>query len=61
MLGSTLYAADQGSPGGGEVTLCTINGMDGSLSGCIVTGSGSGLNYASGVTLGGGFGFRGDG
>ena len=57
VLGSTLYAADQGSPGGGEVTLCTINGMDGSLSGCIVTGSGSGLNYASGVTLGSGFGF----
>ena len=57
VLGSMLYVADQGSPGGGEVTLCTINSTDGSLSGCTVTGSGSGLNYASGVTLGSGFGY----
>ena len=57
VLGSTLYAADQGSPGGGEVTVCAINSADGTLSGCIVTASGSGLNYASGVTLGSGFGY----
>jgi hypothetical protein len=57
VLGSTLYAADQGSPGGGEVTLCTINDTDGTLSGCIVTASASGLNYASGITLAGGFGY----
>ena len=56
MLGSTLYAADQGSPGGGEVTVCAINSADGTPSGCFVTASASGLNYASGVTLGG-FGY----
>jgi hypothetical protein len=55
--GSTLYVADQGSPGGGQVTACAIDGTDGSLSGCVVTASGSGLNYASGITLGGDFGF----
>jgi hypothetical protein len=57
VLGSTLYAADQGSPPGGEVTACTISSADGSLSGCIVTASGSGLRYASGVTLGSDFGY----
>ncbi|MDP8986059.1 MAG: hypothetical protein M3N97_13700 [Pseudomonadota bacterium] len=57
VLGTTLYVADQGSPGGGEVTVCTINSADGTLSGCRVTGSGSGLNYASGVTFGSGFGY----
>ena len=57
VLGSTLYIADQGSPGGGEVTVCSINSTDGTLSGCLVTGSGSGLNYASGVTLDSGFGY----
>ena len=55
--GLTLYMADQGSPGGGEVTLCAINSMDGSLSACFVTASAGGLNYASGVTLGNGFGY----
>jgi hypothetical protein len=55
--GSTLYAADQGSPGGGEVTMCTIDSTDGSLSGCAVTASGSGLNYASGIALGNDFAF----
>ncbi len=57
VLGSTLYAADQGSPGGGEVTVCAINSADGTLSGCFVTASASGLNYASGVTLASGFGY----
>ncbi|HTV96249.1 MAG TPA: hypothetical protein VME42_09590 [Steroidobacteraceae bacterium] len=55
--GSTLYVADQGSPGGGEVTMCAINSADGTLSGCIVTASGSGLNYASGIALGSDFAY----
>src|SRR6185437_14437592 len=57
VLGSTLYTADQGSPGGGEVTVCNINSTDGTLSGCFVTASAGGLNYASGVALGGDFGY----
>jgi hypothetical protein len=57
VLGSTLYAAEQAILGGGEVTECTINSTDGTLSGCVLTASGGGLNYSSGVTLGSGFGF----
>lgn len=57
VLGSRLYAADQGSPGGGEVTVCDINSTDGSLSGCMVTASAGGLNYASGVAFGSDFGY----
>ena len=57
VVGSTLYAADQGSPSGGEVTMCAINAVDGTLSNCIASGSGGDLRYASGVTLDGSFAY----
>jgi hypothetical protein len=57
VVSSTLYAADQGSPVGGEVTQCAIDAANGTLSDCSVTAGGSGLRYASGVTLDGSFAY----
>ncbi len=56
--GSRLYVANQGfSPGSNVVTICAIDSTDGTLSGCTVSADGSGLVYASGVTLNGAYGY----
>ena len=55
--GSRLYVANQGYVSSNVVTVCSISSTDGTLSNCSVTAPGSGLHYASGVTLSGSFAY----
>jgi hypothetical protein len=56
--GSRLYVANQGyAPSSDVVTVCAIDSTDGTLSGCSVSADGSGLHYASGVTVNGAYAY----
>ena len=55
--GSRLYVANQGFTGSNVVTVCSIDSTDGTLSGCSVSADGSGLHYASGVTVNGSYAY----
>jgi hypothetical protein len=56
--GSRLYVANQGfAPGSNVVTVCSIDNTDGTLSGCSLSADGSGLRYASGVTVDGSYAY----
>ena len=57
VLGSTLYVTNQGSIPGGVVTACAISSTDGTLSNCVGTATGSGLDYAGGTTFDGALAF----
>ena len=57
VLGSTLYVTNQGSIPGGVVTTCAISSTDGTLSNCVGTAAGSGLDYAGGTTFDGAVAF----